>query len=706
MLDKFRVIAPNGEVYDVNAPDGATEADAIAYVQSRQAPKPRSLPKRSPPSKPSMLSGALSTARDLAGSFVEGVTGSWGDEVYAAGAATRAATERALGRKGILSSAKAFDRAQASFAEGQDRFHRNSPVTAKLATGAGIAASLALPAAGVVRGASAGARIAASAKTGASYGALTGAGTGEGTERIRGALQGATAGGIIGGAAEPVVRGALSVAGNVRNAVVPYVSRQGGRKLARKAAERQVGHTLARGALSPSEASSAVQDRSRLGVLASVSDLTDDTRALTGFAARGTGPGQAAVRQAIENRQANMAERTRGHIEASLGSLANPHAQSGALSSQALEAARPLYAEAYQTPITMTPALREFADSPVGPAALEAGANQVRLTPSSQRNLGSEQPFVPGVLYDPQLGSYRSGDVPVLETWDGAKRYLDDMEFQTDSKFLPTPQGMTSDTRALDLRRRELLEELDAQAPAFAQARAAHAGPIQDRRAFQVGLEDVPGSARRNANDAAAQMGGMSTSQLDQFRLGDRTRLGDVVHGSSRWADATSPIIGNDARMSLIRSIHGDDAADQLFARADAERQSHLTYREVQGSRRAGRMGEEDLDAANGLQAAGQLATGHPFRAAWTLLTDTKRGGFGRYATDLKRELGEMLTATNVQDVEQAMRLVEQRAQTDAAFAARLQRATAELGRVGTIQAAGNSGDKTGMYGPMKDYHD
>lgn len=161
-----------------------------------------------------------------------------------------------------------------------------------------------------------------------------------------------------------------------------------------------------------------------MGVPASVSDLTDETRALTGFASRGAGPGQTAVRRAIETRQANMAQRTRDHIDASLGALANPHAQSAALSSQALDAARPLYAQAYQTPITMTPALREFADSPVGPAALEAGANQIRLTPSTQRNLGSEQPYVPGVLYDPQLGfiavvtcrSWRPGTVPSA-TW-------------------------------------------------------------------------------------------------------------------------------------------------------------------------------------------------------------------------------------------------------------------------------------------------
>lgn len=32
-MPKFEVTAPDGKRYDVNAPDGATEQDAIAYVQ-------------------------------------------------------------------------------------------------------------------------------------------------------------------------------------------------------------------------------------------------------------------------------------------------------------------------------------------------------------------------------------------------------------------------------------------------------------------------------------------------------------------------------------------------------------------------------------------------------------------------------------------------------------------------------------------------
>src|SRR3546814_1942819 len=81
---------------------------------------------------------------------------------------------------------------------------------------------------------------------------------------------------------------------------------------------------------------------------------------------------------------------------------------------------------------------------------------------------------------------------------------------------------------------------------------------------------------------------------------------------------------------------------------------------------------DEGLAAATGTQVAGQLASGRPLAAAWTILTDAGRGRIGRFGEQLTQELGQMLTDTNVSSVEEAMRLVEQRAATDEAFAARL----------------------------------
>src|SRR3546814_5815145 len=75
-----------------------------------------------------------------------------------------------------------------------------------------------------------------------------------------------------------------------------------------------------------------------------------------------------------------------------------------------------------------------------------------------------------------------------------------------------------------------------------------------------------------------------------------------------------------------------------------------------------------------------------------------------RFGEQLKQELGQMLTDTNVSSVEEAMRLVEQRAATDEAFAARLSQAASELSKVGVIQTVGQSGDETGMYARSEEH--
>lgn len=38
-MPTYHVTTPDGHVYEVNTPDGASEQDAISYVQSQMSPK-------------------------------------------------------------------------------------------------------------------------------------------------------------------------------------------------------------------------------------------------------------------------------------------------------------------------------------------------------------------------------------------------------------------------------------------------------------------------------------------------------------------------------------------------------------------------------------------------------------------------------------------------------------------------------------------
>src|SRR3546814_18410242 len=112
-----------------------------------------------------------------------------------------------------------------------------------------------------------------------------------------------------------------------------------------------------------------------------------------------------------------------------------------------------------------------------------------------------------------------------------------------------------------------------------------------------------------------------------------------------RISDWSSDVCSSD-----LRTIHGNEAADQLSSRATGERDAHLTYKEVFGnSATANRQAvDEGLDAATGTQVAGQLASGRPLAAAWTILTDQGRGLIGRFGEQLKKELGQMVPETNM----------------------------------------------------------
>src|SRR3546814_9670497 len=134
-----------------------------------------------------------------------------------------------------------------------------------------------------------------------------------------------------------------------------------------------------------------------------------------------------------------------------------------------------------------------------GPDAITAGARQIDQTPAALRNPGSEEPFRPNPLWDVNNPNGEPAGLPVLETWDGAKRYLDDLEFDTNSPFIARPQGMTSDTRAIDLTRRQLLNQLDQPVPQYTAARKAFEGTTKAKTAFKLGMEDLLGSRRNPA---------------------------------------------------------------------------------------------------------------------------------------------------------------------------------------------------------------
>ena len=704
----FTIKAPDGRTYKVTGPEGSTAAQALVKVKARVAV--------------TATRTTLQSIKGAASSFFDGAIPGSAAAIRGSRGVVDNAVNALIGRDSFHPSQSytEYSRAQQ---KAQKAYVEDHPSIDNAAGWVGLAGSFALPAVKVLNGermaTQGAARLAArgsvpasviakaamkrratatlanGAATGGLYGAASGGLQGEGTDRMANAVEGGIAGTTLGAAAHPLVSGITGAARAVGRAITPHLSTAMGERIATAQAQRQVGAALSHGDVTPLEAAADLQSRTALGVPAMPADLTASTQQATAQSLRKPGPGQTAVREAIDRRQRDMAARVQRHIDTTLGPIADPHAQSEALTRQGRAAAAPLYDAAYQATPVVTPRLREFMDSPQGRSAMSSGINDIANTPTSRRNVGSEQPTREGVIWDPSLGGYRSGPVPVMEAFDGAKRHLDNIIYDGENRFVAKTAGTGTNTRPTELQRQELLEELDFQNPVYAEARAAYAGPVADRQAFQTGLQELPGTTRHTVPDAASQMGRMNPSQVEQMQLGDRTRLANEVGATPTNGDATAPLGGNGNREALIRHIHGPDAADRLTVLTAAERGTHDTFRATDRTPSAvGPEGSRDATAST-LNAGLKLAIGRPIAAAADVAGYVLGGGAQGSAR--RAEVARIMTTTGAGAAE-AMRLVAAQADRDELSTIARQRLSGQAAKVGAIQAVSNSGDDAGMY--------
>jgi len=269
MAQRYEVRGPDGAIYDIDAPDDATEDEVLARVQQQAAPKRLSAVDEA--AYAALAADPRTTAADL-----KGFAGSHGitirDSDVAAFLAARDKGSRVskrvvyenlpkapraglaqnagafLGRMvdGALPGAartdrgfaRVFDNATASltgreafepgkaFQQGRDemdyaqaRLDAEHPNLAVAADVAGLAGSFALPEARILRGAGLGAATGNAALTGAMYGALSGAMNETGDGELTNAGLGAAAGGLFGSFAPAALRAGSGVAQSVRRNV-------------------------------------------------------------------------------------------------------------------------------------------------------------------------------------------------------------------------------------------------------------------------------------------------------------------------------------------------------------------------------------------------------------------------------------------------------------------------------------------------------
>jgi len=147
--------------------------------------------------------------------------------------------------------------------------------------------------------------------------------------------------------------------------------------------------------------------------------------------------------------------------------------------------------------------------------------------------------------------------------------------------------------------------------PYWKPAREAYAGPVQARKALELGEE----MAKDGGEDIANRMGDLTGTQRDFFRLGHRSGLATDVKALGDWGNAAARVGGSLKKREGLQAAHGP-LADELLQRTHAEHEAHQTWKAIRGNSqtpdRLAEMMAQDAQLTDMAGGAMQAMAGHP----------------------------------------------------------------------------------------------
>lgn len=394
------------------------------------------------------------------------------------------------------------------------------------------------------------------------------------------------------------------------------------------AGARLIALRMAQDGLTPSDALKVVSSAQSEGTPMMLSDAGDNLRSLAGSVSRQPGPARTIAMDATLERQTGQTGRVRDAINRDLGPTTDTLAEHQKLMDAARSKAGPLYEQAYASQLEMTPDLHATLSTPAGKQALarartlalnegrnpdqlgfvlngdgdvtvsDAGryvdargpkpphwhANEGTVADASQP-AGPDQPFMP-----PEAMGSMQAIAPTVQTMDYVKRGLDDI-IQSAPR---DPRGnliMDEHLRSVQGVKNRLLAAVDGQAPTYAHARAAYAGPAHLAEVMNDGRKAI----NKSANEINQRIAGMTTSEREQYALGLRSAIADAIDKALDGANIARRVIGSPAKREALAKAFGDKGeVDRLIATLRNEQATHRTYAAVHGgSVSANRLAED-----------------------------------------------------------------------------------------------------------------
>lgn len=215
-----------------------------------------------------------------------------------------------------------------------------------------------------------------------------------------------------------------------------------------------------------------------------------------------------------------------------------------------------------------TPRVQQFLDDPIAQSGLRKGLEVQRLEALAEGR--AFDPTELAITGTDDTGAPIVASVPNMRTLDAMKRGLDELIEEYPKDMAGRPQ-LDQRGRAIDQVRRSFVSHVDTLNPKYAPARAAYAGPAQERDFLQRGQKAI--GAR--PDQLGVDMAGLTPEQTAQMRLGYQselmTRAGDVRNNGNPFAQLNTP--NTEGRLNTLYNGAEDADIARLLSQRDLELQ-------------------------------------------------------------------------------------------------------------------------------------
>ncbi|RVQ21830.1 hypothetical protein CN067_11910 [Sinorhizobium meliloti] len=455
-------------------------------------------------------------------------------------------------------------------------------VAGGVATAAGAARAGLSPLANLPARAGLGARVGAGAAEGAAYGGLYGFGSGEGAlDRVTDAAGGAAMGGAIGGAVPIIAQGVKSVAKPVTDAVKARVNPGG-------YANQKIAERLADSNMTASQAA-ARMDREGLS-LADVGG--NSTRSLLRTTTNIPGKAQDTVGSRLTLRQMGQGDRLKAAVSRTLADPDGYLAAKDDIAATAQQLAKPLYDQAYRTPVHYSETLEGILNTPAGREALKRAE-----VLAANEQVPFQQLFV-NVADDGASATVKR--VPDARGWDYIKRAMDDM---IDAGKDSITKKLSNEARIINSLKDRMLSEIDSVNPAYKAARQAWGGQQSLDNALEFGrdaMSQSPEAVRR-------QIAKMGPAEKEAARAGAAEWIRNAIDQRNFTQNAILKFFSNRQQVKNLRALFDNDAQFKTFRQTIfAEAKKRATYEAVKGNSSTARQ-LADMAEAGGLREGAEF---------------------------------------------------------------------------------------------------